>query len=91
MCRSRRDFGELIDVGVAGSKQRGDDAAALVGEQPAVRAADFLEQSMGPQQRKLAGDPGGLLALLRCGAGGGIQQSPQIAIAQTAQHKLPAA
>ena len=46
MCRSRRDFCELIDVSLAGSKQRGDDAAALLGEQPAVRAADFLEQSM---------------------------------------------
>lgn len=90
MCRSRRDFRKLIDVGLAGGEERGDDPAALVGEQPAVRAADFFEQAVRAQQRQLARNPGRLLALFRRSAVGRIQQAPQIAVAQTGQCELPA-
>jgi hypothetical protein len=89
MCRSRRDFRELIDVGLAGGEQRSDDETASVGEQPAVRAADFFEQTVRPQQCQLARDLGCLLALLRRGAVGRIQQSAQIAVAQAGRRELP--
>ena len=65
MCRSRRDFRKLIDVGLAGGEERGDDPAALVGEQPAVRAANFIEQVVRAQQRQASVD---MAACWRCSA-----------------------
>lgn len=56
-------MGELIDVGVAGGKKSGDDAASTFGEHPTVSAGYSFDQSVSAQQCEFAGDGGGLSAL----------------------------
>ena len=55
-------FGEFVDARLAGGQQRGDDAPAAVGQHPAVRAGNFLEQAVPAQQCEAAGDRGRLPA-----------------------------
>jgi hypothetical protein len=40
----------LIDIGLTGGEECGDDPAAVVGEQPAVCAGDFFEQAVCAEQ-----------------------------------------
>ena len=51
-----RYLGEFLDAGVAGGQQRGDNAPATVGQNPAVRAGEFFEQARLTRRREVRDD-----------------------------------
>jgi hypothetical protein len=59
MRRSDCDLGELIHIGLSGGEQGSDEAPPVVGEQPAMRAVDFLEQAKRQAQREAGKKPRG--------------------------------
>ena len=79
---SRGKCRELFDIGRARGQQRGDDFASALGEDVAVRAADFAQQSMRPQQAQLARHCCGPPPFLGLGSGFGPELPAHIAVAQ---------
>src|SRR6266542_7135764 len=50
--------GEVPDAGSEGSEDRGDGGASCSGQAVAVRADNFVDQTMGTEQAELATGPG---------------------------------
>ena len=79
---SRGNGCELFDIRIARGQQRRDDFASVFRHDVAVRAADFAQQSMHPQQPQLAGDGAGSPLFLLVRSGFGPELSAQVAVAQ---------
>ena len=78
---SRRKCRELFDIRLAGGQQRGNDFAAALRHHITVRAADFAQQSMGPQQPQLAGDGADSPPLLPVRSDLGPESPAKVAVA----------
>ena len=80
---SRGKRRELFDIRLARRQQRRDDFASGFGDHITVRAADFAQQTVRPQQPQLAGHRTGPPPFLLVVAGFGPEMPSQVAVAQS--------
>src|SRR5216684_6747388 len=78
---SGRKCRELFDIRLSGGQQCGDDFAPTFCYDITVRATDFAQQTMGPQQPQLAGDGASSPALFFVCSNSGPEMSAKVAVA----------
>ena len=73
----------MFDIGLAGVQQRGDDFAPGRGHNVAVRAANFAQQAVGPEQPQLPRDGASSPPFDGRGPDFGPELPPEVTVAQS--------
>ena len=84
------DFGQLVDARVSCGKEGGYDCGTLLGQDIAMGAGEFLDQSVSTEERQLAGYFGCSFLLVWLGGLTFQEQGPEVTIPKSVDLKFAA-